>query len=183
MKKIKSIFIYRPKFNSKAIFKRSLIFLILDIIIMNLLYRYSNLEYVLNYVYIRFILTVVSYILRMLKYSAVLVKHRLDIFVVTNNKDLQDDLYYENDLIKDIMSNNFKELILAIELFTLSMLFSYTISIYSNIFKNFNFTSILITDVLFTSLVAFISYRIEAKFKISEDRHNILMFLISGDKI
>ena len=183
MRENKRFFMYQPKFNKKGIFIRNLILLILDIFIISILYKFSYLNYALNYIYIRLFCIMVFYIIRILKYTFIFVKHRLDILIVTNNVDLQDELYNEGNLINDIIKNNFKELFLALDFFILSIAFVYTSKIYMNIFNNFNFKYSMISHTLFISLVIFISCRMEGKFKISEDKHNILMFLVSGDKI
>ncbi|SCH66723.1 hypothetical protein [Romboutsia sp. 1001713B170207_170306_H8] len=183
MSKNKYFFMYQPKFNKKGIFIRNLIFLILDILIINILYKFSYLNYALNYIYIRLYCIMGFYILRVLKYSFIFVKHRLDVLIVTTNIDLQDELYNESNLINDIIKNNFKELFLALEFLTLSIVLVYTSRIYMNIFNYFNFKYSIISHILFISLVVFISCRMEGKFKVSEDKHNILMFLVSGDKI
>ena len=65
----------------------------------------------------------------------------------------------------------------------LSILFAYVIEKYAMIFSNFNILYTLITHVLFIIFMICISYRMEFKFKVIEERHNLLMFLVSGDKI
>ena len=119
----------------------------------------------------------------MIKYFFVFIKHRLDVFIIKNNPELQDDLYKDYNLIKDLIDNSIKDIILAVEFFVLSYLFSYACSIYKSILLDFNFSSILITNTLYILFVGLISYRMEIKYKDSEDKHNVLMFLSSSDKL
>lgn len=179
----KSFFIYRPKFNEKKIVMKNLLLLLLDIFVIILLYTKYNTSFIYLYICIRLVYTIVMYVMRTFKYLFVFVKHRLDILVVTNSADLQDDLYIERNLIKDIINNASKELFLAYEFIMLSILFAYVIEKYAMIFSNFNILYTLITHVLFTIFMICISYRMEFKFKVIEERHNLLMFLVSGDKI
>lgn len=75
-------FIYSPKFNEKGIIIRSLFFLIFDVIIIKLLFTYSNLKNVIFYINLRLTFTTVFYLIRMIKYFFVFIKHRLDVFII-----------------------------------------------------------------------------------------------------
>lgn len=176
-------FIYSPKFNEKGIIIRSLFFLIFDVIIIKLLFTYSNLKNVIFYINLRLTFTTVFYLIRMIKYFFVFIKHRLDVFIIRSNTELQDDLYKDYNLIKDLIDNSIKDIILVVEFFVLSYLFSYACSIYKSMLLDFNFSSILITNTLYILFVGLISYRMEIKYKDSEDKHNVLMFLSSSDKL
>ena len=123
-------FIYSPKFNEKGIIIRSLFFLIFDVIIIKLLFTYSNLKNVIFYINLRLTFTTVFYLIRMIKYFFVFIKHRLDVFIIRSNTELQDDLYKDYNLIKDLIDNSIKDIILAVEFFVLIYLFSYACSIY-----------------------------------------------------
>ena len=75
-------FIYSPRFNEKGIIIRSLFFLIFDVILIKLLFTYSNLKNVIFYINLRLTSTTVFYLIRMIKYFFVFIKHRLDVFII-----------------------------------------------------------------------------------------------------
>ena len=91
-------FIYSPRFNEKGIIIRSLFFLIFDVMIIKLLFTYSSLKYVAFYINLRLTLTTIFYLIRMTKYSFVFIKHRLDVFIIKNNTELQDELYKDYNI-------------------------------------------------------------------------------------
>ena len=108
-------FIYSPRFNEKGIIIRSLFFLIFDVMIIKLLFTYSSLKYVAFYINLRLTLTTIFYLIRMTKYSFVFIKHRLDVFIIKNNTELQGELYKDYHLIKDLINNSITDVILAVQ--------------------------------------------------------------------
>ncbi len=184
MKDKKCKLIYRPKLNEKDIIKRSIFGLILDILILTIIYNAFKFNLIKSYLYIHLFILIFVYIKIAIKYFLIFIKHRLDILIVTTNKELQDDLFKSNDLMKDIAENSIREFLLCIEFILISILVVYSINLYLNLLYSLNhLRDILIVHFLLLLLVDVINYRMEIKFKKIEDIHNILMFLSSGDKI
>lgn len=102
MKDKKCKLIYRPKLNEKDIIKRSIFGLILDILILTIIYNAFKFDLIESYLYIHLFILIFVYIKIAIKYFLIFIKHRLDVLIVTTNKDLQDDLFKSNNLMKDI---------------------------------------------------------------------------------